>query len=365
MRPSGRGLRLLLGLGLALCLVPVARAVELQSIVRVKGQEPLQLRGMGLITGLPGTGDSRFTPMHRALFQAMNRLGSSVQSELEVATARNVALVAVTCEIPGVGGREGGRFDCFVTSIGTARGLGGGRLITTPLTGPRLDDDTAYAIAEGPISLEDEASPNHGRIELGARLLQDLYNPFVKCEETVTLVVDTSHATFVTASDIAERINTRFQAQLPPPSLVAYAVDARNVELLIPAFARRDPVRFLADVLRTPIPEPHTEARVVVNERTGTIVVTGEVEITPTLVAHRNLLLLPIGEVPIGVNPFVPLTGQDPPFPDTQRFLSVNPVNLNDLLLAFNRAQISADDQIEIIKELAKSGKLHAKVIYE
>lgn len=335
-------------------------APQIQSFCRLKGQEPIRLTGLGLVTGLNGTGDSRFTPMHSAVAEVLRKLGSPVLDLRELTTVRNVALVAISCEIPGVGGREGDVVECFVTSIGTARSLRGGRLLRAPLQGPVVSDPTAYAIAEGPVSIEDLTSPNHGRVTEGAKLTTDLFAPYIKCEDTITLVIDKAHAGFVTANRIASEINRRLSPQTTLP--LAQAVDARNVEIKIPEFAQSDVVRFVADIMEFEILAPHTQARVVVNERTGVIAVSGEVEMSPTLVTHRNLVIFPGGAIapPTPPNDLTPLVAPDPPFPQNPEL-----ANLNDLLIALNRAQVSADDKIAIIKELAKSGKLHAQVVYE
>lgn len=348
---------------LAVCLhlaATVQAAPQIQSFCRLKGQEPIRLTGLGIVTGLNGTGDSRFTPMHAAVAEVLRKLGTPVVDLRELTAVRNVALVAISCEVPGVGGREGDVLECFVTSIGTARSLRGGRLLRSPLQGPIVTDPTAYAIAEGPVSIEDLTVLNHGRVTEGAKLTTDLFAPYIKCEDTITLVVDKAHSGFVTANRIAAEINRRLSPQTDLN--LAQAVDARNIEVKIPPFARNDIVRFVADIMEFEIFAPHTQARIVVNERTGVIAVSGEVELTPVLITHRNLVVFPGGVVapPTPPNDMVPLVQPDPPFPANPEL-----ANLNDLLVALNRAQVSADDKIAIIKELAKSGKLHAKIIYE
>jgi flagellar P-ring protein FlgI len=349
-------------------------AVEIQSICRLKGQEPVTLRGIGLVTGLAGTGDQRIDVTSTALARSLELMGNPTLDVRAIAAARNVALVAVTCTVPAEGGREGESLDCFVTSIGNARGLLGGRLMMTALTGPRNDDQTVYAIAQGAITLEG-LDVNHARIEKGITLSQDLFAPFVACGDRITLVIDQSHASMTTADRIARRINDKFAAQLGGLVPIAQALDAKNVEVLIPPFHRENHVAFAADVLSTVLdPDSiHTQARVVINEKSGTIVVTGEVEIKPLMVAHRNLLVFGPNQADLALqaaqqaqlpNNFSPLVAAPPtsvpPFQDVPGL-----ANLNDLLFAMDRAQVGAEDKISIIKELDKSGKLHAVVIYE
>lgn len=347
-----------------------ATAVELQSVCRLKGQEPIRLRGVGLVTGLPGTGDQRIEVTSAALARSLELMGNPSLDLRSLASARNIALVSVSCTIPAEGGRDGDVFDCFVTSIGNARNLTGGRLMVTAMMGPRVEDASVYALAEGAISIEG-IDVNHARVENGAKLAQDLFAPFVACGDRMTLVIDPAHASMPTADRIARRINAEFAAQLGEPLDIARPIDAKNIEVLIPPFYHDDPVAFAADVLDTNVdPEViHTQARVIINEKSGDIVVTGEVELKPVLVAQRNLLVFPPGSAPpleseTIPNNFAPLV---PAYPSAQPPFQgmAGLANLNDLLFALDRAAVSADDKISIIKELAKTGKLHALVIYE
>ena len=276
--------------GVLLTVSPVF-GVELQSICRLKGQEPVVLRGIGLVTGLPGTGDQRVDITSAALARSLELLGNP--SDLKaVANSRNVAIVTITCTVPAEGGRDGESLDCFVTSIGNCVKPVGGRLMPTPLTGPRVDDKTVYALSEGAISVEG-LDINHTRIKKGAKLVQDLFAPFVLCGDRITLVIDQSHASMPTADRIARRINQEFSTQQGGLSSIAQAIDAKNIEVLIPLFYQEDKVAFAADVLDTVLDPDivNTQARVVVNEKSGTIVVTGEVELKPVMVAQRSLLI--------------------------------------------------------------------------
>lgn len=353
-------------------LAGMARATEIQNICRLKGQEPIVLTGLGLVTGLNGSGDTRFVPLHNAVAQAMGLLGNKVTSIRDLESIRNVALVAVSCEVSSVGAREGDRFDCFVTSIATARSLEGGRLLAAALTGPAVNDQTVYAIASGNVVLESDRVPNNGRVSGGAVMTTDLPAPFVKCNDRITLVIDNAHASFITSNQIAGQINKRFARQLSRDDeeevSIARALDAKNIEVFIPDFARENLVLFVADVMETKLDRNiiHTEARVIINDKSGEVTVTGEVELKPVMVAHKNFVVYPPGQAPLpGLgppppNPYTPLASTPPPFSNNPEL-----ANLADLLVAMNQLQLSAADRIAVIKELAKSGKLHAKVIYE
>src|SRR5690606_210301 len=145
-----------------------------------------------------GTGDQRLDITSAALARSLELMGNTPADLRSLASARNIALVSVTCTIPSVGGRDGDTFDCFVTSIGNARSLIGGRLMKTAMTGPRVADPTVYALSEGALSIEG-IDVNHARIENGSVLQQDLFAPFVACGDRITLVIDNSHASMPTA----------------------------------------------------------------------------------------------------------------------------------------------------------------------
>lgn len=362
----GRRLAAALAFVLVAWVVPLARGAEIHSICTVKGQEPVRLTGLGLVVGLNGSGDTRFTPMHAAIARALDLLGNPVGDLRDVTAIRNVALVSVQCEIPGAGGREGERFDAFVSSIGTAKSLAGGRLLRASLRGPITIDEKVYATAEGAVSIESRTDFNQGRIKDGSQLVEDFFSPFLRETETITLVLDPAHSTFSTANRVASAINSRIRPQVSRDGqlvTIAQAVDQKNIVVAIPPFAQSNVVAFVADVMQTQLdPDSiNTQARVVINERSGTIVVTGEVELTPVLLSQRNLILFPPGTIPVQTtaNEFTPLINAGPPAN------APLPAQLNDLLVALNRAQVSADDKIAIVKELAKSGKLHAKVSFE
>lgn len=353
-----------------------ARATEIQNVCRLKGQEPIRLTGLGLVTGLNGSGDSRFVPMHYAVAQAMAAFGNRVLNLKDLESVRNVALVSVSCEVNPHGGREGDRIDCYVSSIATARSLEGGRLLTAALTGPYTTDPTVkdapvYALAAGNVVIESDRSLNNGKVKDGAILIADLPAPFIKCNDRITLIIDDAHATFPTASLIAQQINKRMAVQLSDDAQtvqLARALDAKNIEVFIPDFYRDNVVLFVADVMQTRLDRNilHTEARVVINEKAGEITVTGEVELKPVMVSHKNLVIYPPGQAPPIVpgqvlpNDFTSLTPTPPPFQNNPEL-----ANLADLLAALNQLQLPAADKIAVVKELAKTGKLHAKVLFE
>lgn len=348
-------------LTLALALVCWAVAADanartqLKTICRVKGQEENTLQGLGFVVGLKGTGDGgNFLPTIRSLAKAMTVMGEPLGSKdglNELKNAKNVALVTVTATVPASGARQGDRIDCVVSSIGSAKDLSGGRLFLTPLIGPDRSNPRVYAFAQGPVRIENAQMPTTGRITAGCQLEAEFFNAFAK-DGKMTLVLDPNYADFQVAQNIADLINT----QMGPGSVgvdLAKALDQVNVEVVIPTQYREDPVMFVAMVLSLPVMDPPTGARVVVNERTGLIVMGGDVEIGPAVVSHKNIVI-ETDAPPAGGNAFVPLDSRDPEAP-----------KLKALVESLNALHVPSEDIIEIVKALDRDGKLHGQLILQ
>ena len=330
---------------------PADARTTLKSICRVKGQEENTLQGLGIVVGLSGTGDGgSFLPTVNSLAKVMTVMGEPLSQGglAELKDAKNVALVIVSATVPAAGARQGEKLDCVVSSIGSAKSLAGGRLFLTPLIGPDRDNPRVYAFAQGPISLEDETTTT-GRIHAGCRLETDFFNVFTK-DGKITLVLDKNHADFQVAQDVAELINSQlgFQSSRLP---LAKALDQTNIEVTIPSQYREHTVLFVSQVIGLPMLEPQTGARVVINERAGSIVITGEVEIGAVAVTHKNVLV-ETGTAAGGR--FVPLDLEE-----------TETAKLNALVQALNAVQVPTEDIIEIIKRLHRSGKLHGRLIIE
>ena len=324
----------------------------LRDICRVKGQEENVLHGVGIVVGLKGTGDGNFLPATTALAKIMTVLGEPLgQGGLaELKDAKNVALVAVTAVVPEAGSRQGDRIDCVVSSIGSAKDLTGGRLFHTALIGPDRNNPTVFAFAEGPITIED-TTVTTGRVHAGCRLEADLMNVFT-LDDKITLVLDQNHASFNVAQDVTEAINTSQLSFQSSGQLLAKAVNQANIEVAIPSQYREDPVLFVSQVLSLPALDVETGARVVINERAGSIVISGDVEIGAVVVTHRNVVI-ETGGVESN-DRFIKL---DPRETDTPK--------LTSLVKALNAVHLPNEDIIDIIKGLDRNGKLHAKLIIE
>jgi flagellar P-ring protein precursor FlgI len=343
------------GLLLAIALAAVAEAkTTLKSICRVKGQEENTLNGLGIVVGLKGTGDgSNFQPTIRSLQQMMNLMGRplNVEEAKVLKDAKNVALVTVSATVPAAGARQGDKIDCIVSAV-AAKSLLGGRLFMTPLMGgrPEPQNPRVFAFAEGPISLDEPTIVTNGRIHGGCRLEEDFYNVFTR-EGKINLVLDSGHADFEVAQDVAELINSQlgFQGNGQP---LAKAINQLNIEVGIPDQYRQDPVLFVSQVLALPMMEPQTGARVVINERAGSIVISGDVDIGAVVVTHKSVVVETGPSV--GGNQFHSIDVGETPSP-----------KLKALVEALNAVHVPTEDVIDIIKGLERNGKLHAQLIIE
>ena len=350
---------------------PLQARTLLKNICRVKGQEENTLQGLGLVVGLKGTGDSpNSLPTIRSLAQAIQLMGTPISKRGQVdlkEDVKNVALVVVTVTIPGVGARQGDLLDCTVSSIGGAKSLNGGQLFITAMQGPQIDNERVYAFAQGPIHIEDPKSvpPTTGKVFRGCRVEQDFYNPFIK-DGRITLVLNKNHADFQVAQEVAELINTQLGFQTRSGEL-AQAVNQENIVVQIPAQYREKPVSFVAQVLSLPMLELQTEARVVINERAGSIVIGGDVEIGAVVITHKNMVIDTTGGDAAAAGGagggggssappahFVPLETSAAPTP-----------KLKALVETLNTLKVPTEDVIEIIKGLERDGKLHGQLIIE
>jgi len=343
--------RVLAGMAVVVALLSApALAVRIEDITRLKGDRENKLIGLGLVVGLPGTGDGDdFLPAIRSLHQLLWRLGYEARSIRELEDAENVAVVSVSATLPPFA-REGDKIDVHVNAVGAAASIKGGRLLVTPLQGPR-ENSAVYALAEGPVSIPRGAVATSGQIVGGAILEEGFKTEFVK-DGGITLLLDRDNANFTTAGEIADVINEEIEA--PDARPVAVALDKAAVKVAIPPRYRRPEtlVPFISRIQQLHIIVANTEARVVINEKEGTVVITGDVEISPVIVTHKNLVVT-AGEAPLSAA-LVPVTSDR-----TDR------ARLRTLVDLFTQLKADPHDLIAVIKELKKAGKLHAKLIIE
>jgi len=304
MRPRRLPLLLVVLAAFLGCLVgrpSSARAEHLRDLVDASGARENQLVGYGLITGLNGTGDDVSVPFtSQSVLSMLRRLG--VQVDSNQIRLRNVAAVIVTAQLPAFS-KQGTKIDITVSSIGNAKSLTGGTLVQTMLKGA---DQKTYAVAQGSLVLGGfeakgssgssvkQGSTTSGRIPEGAIVEREIPAAII---EGGALRLELRTPGFTVASRIAEAVNAKFPG-------TATAVDGGAVKVKVPPGFETKTVELMAaleDIEVTPL----RRARVVINERTGTIVAGGDVRLAPAAIVHGNLTIT-VKEAPVASQPVAP-----------------------------------------------------------
>ncbi len=344
--------------------------VRIKDLTTVQGLDIRQYVGYGLVTGLNGTGDSRRTKFTtQSVINMLQRFGINVSNKQ--IQLRNVAAVMVTAEVPAFA-QAGDRVSVTISSIGDAKSLEGGVLLLTPLVD---ESGNLVAMAQGPITVGGFSiqttggggvRQNHtlvGKIPGGAVLKVDMGGRF-HMEDTLTLSLKEKDV--VTAQRIVAAINQRFSdstaVQTGPYAIQIHI--PREFQSVTEKFA------FLSEIQQLEI-EPDVPARVVINERTGTVVIGGNVRLLPASVAHGNL------SVEIKSNPIV---SQPPPFSqgqtvvvpntqatvyqDTGKLVSLTAAaTVQEVTQALNSLGVMPRDIIAILQALKEAGALQAEII--
>lgn len=346
-----------------------AGPVRLKDLVEFDGVRGNDLVGYGLVVGLNGTGDGlRNAPFTEEIMSSLlERLGVNVAGEEY--RPKNVAAVFVTAALPPFA-RAGGRIDVTISAIGDAKSLLGGTLIMTPLNGA---DGEIYAVAQGTIiaggvSAEGEAArvvqgvPTAGGIPSGARVEREVEFDFEGLD-TVRLALRAPD--FTTAGRIETVINREFGRG------VAVMLDAGTVSLDIGAANMRSPAHVLSRIESLQI-EPETRARVVVDQRSGTIVMGEDVRISRVAIAQGNLTLR-IEEAPTVVQPNPFSEGETIVVPRSNADITKAPgrglaeisgeTSLSDVVAGLNALGVAPHDMIDILKSINAAGALHAEFL--
>ena len=342
-----------------------ADAVRIKDLASFEGVRENQLVGYGLVVGLNGTGDSDQAKVQlQSIATMLERMGVSVSAaQMKV---KNVAAVMITATLPPFA-KQGNRIDVLVSSLGDAKSVAGGTLIMSPLKGA---DNQVYAVAQGSILTNSfafggqaaSAQKNHptaGTIPAGALVERELPNTLAGKNK---LRLNLGRADFTTAARVAAAINDKFGTE------VAATADPGSVAIAIPARYADRMIEFVS-VIETLDVRPDNIARVIVNERTGTIVMGDQVRISTVAVSHGNLSLV-IKETPQVSQP-APLSkgGETKVVPRTEmkveeeaRRLTVLPEGstIGDVVRALNTLGVTPRDLIGILQAVKASGALQA-----
>lgn len=348
---------------------PSARATTVGEIARIQGQGESVIAGIGLVVGLPGTGDSgKDLVIARPLAEVLKNSGVPIPELSDLRNAKSAALVWVSCTIPESGARTDDTFDCSVSVYLGAKSLKGGRLLVTPLRHTYRGGEV-YAFAEGELVIEDSSTPTVARIRHGTRVTRDVNAGRIP-GDSFTLVLRPYFSGWSAASSIASQITQEVYGRpdgelgsLPP---VATVLDDRTVRIDIPESERGNRAGFVADVMSTRIDAALLKlpAQVICNARSGAIIVTGDVEISPAAITHKDLTITTTipPPVPTAANPILETTRW------TEAGTRMSPVEkarLQDLLTVFKQLSIPVGEQIAVLEMLHKGGQLQARLIVD
>src|SRR5271154_1674263 len=380
--PSPRNLLIIaidasLSLGLCFRALPAEPTVStapapthiarLKDLTTVEGIRDNQLIGYGLVVGLAGTGDKQQTIFSvQTLANMLQRMGVNIQSQITTIQVRNIAAVFVTATLPPFS-RPGVELDVTVSSIGDAKSLYGGTLLLTPLSAP---DGQVYAVAQGELVLGGYSAggganskvvnhPNVGRIPMGALVERDSSVNLTKFTSVSLLLRDED---FDTAKDVASVINAELG------NAAARVVDSRRIEIAdVHAAGGTDLPGLMSRIGGLPV---HTKpvARVVVNERTGTLVLGGNVTIGPCAILHGNLSIEVTTELQVSQpGPFS--NGTTAVVPQTQVRAQESPLQVlqlkegatvEELVRGLQTIGASARDVVAILQAIRAAGALNS-----
>jgi flagellar P-ring protein precursor FlgI len=357
-----------------LCLVfsELVLADRIKDLANVAGVRNNQLTGYGLVVGLDGTGDQTSqTPFTvQSVVNMLTQFGITVPPGTNL-QLKNVAAVSVHADLPAFS-KPGQTIDVTVASIGNAKSLRGGSLLMAPMRGA---DGNVYAIAQGNLIVGGFGAsgndgsrvtvnvPSAGRIPNGATVERTVSSDFLTRE---SVVLNLHIPDFTTSNRLANLINETLGAG------TAQSIDAVSINIQAP----RDPMQrtsFLAHIENLEVDPGQAAARVIINSRTGTVVIGANVRVTPAAVSHGSLVVT-ISEQPFVSQPIAPFSdsGQTVVVPDSQvnieqekssMFLFQPGTSLDEIVQAVNRVGAAPGDLVAILEALKQAGALRAELV--
>jgi flagellar P-ring protein precursor FlgI len=351
-------------------------SVRIKELGRVDGVRENMISGYGIVSGLAGSGDSsRSQATLQSVANALREFGLNVTpAQL---SSRNVAAVLVAATLPPFA-RTGDRVDVIVSSMGDARSLTGGALLMTPLYGP---DRRIYALAQGAVSvggykfelnanMVQKNHPTTGIVPEGAMIEADLSAQVLAADGTLRLVL--FDPDYTTASRIASAVSEKLAAP-------AAAMDAGRVAIQVPQAERARLVDFVARLESLTV-QPDLRARVVINERTGTVVSGGGVKLSKISVAHGDLKVNIVTDFLVSQPNNFGFVGQQSPGVRTavvpQTRIEANESGMNsvtmadgatvsDLISALRQVKSTTREMIAILQSIKRAGALHAELVIQ
>ena len=354
----------------AFCLS--ANAARVKDLGQIEGFRANQLFGFGLVAGLTGTGDKQNTEFTvQTLANLLQDYNIRVNpNDVQV---KNVAAVMVTAEVPAFV-QPGTKLDATISSVGDASSLSGGILLLTPLKGP---DGKVYAVAQGPVSLGGgytaigvgaKISKDHqtaGRITAGVLLERAI--PSSVISQSGQVMINLSKPDFTTARRVAEALNRSAM------TIAAQALSPGVIAVDIPENFKGNPIGFISALEAIEV-APDNPARIVVNERTGTVIIDKNVRIAPVAVAHAGLhITIKTEQIVSQPNPFgrgetvvVPDTTLTVKEPERHQLIEIpggNGISLSEIVQALNSLGVTPRDLIAVFEALREAGALQAELV--
>lgn len=361
---------LIISIAITLLLSTPAKAERLKDMASIAGVRNNQIVGYGLVVGLSGTGDQTSqTPFTIQTFKnMMAQFGITVPDSV-TPQLKNVAAVSIHAEIPAFG-KPGQTIDITVSSIGNAKSLRGGSLLMTPLKGA---DGKIYAIAQGNLVVGGFGAeggdgskiqvnvPSVGRIPNGAYIERSVPSPFSKGDN---LVFNLHQSDFTTAKRVTDEINRLLG------SAVAHAMDATSIRVSAPRDMSQR-VTFLSVLENLHIQPGEGAAKIIINSRTGTIVIGQHVQVSPAAVSHGSLTVTisenldvsqpePFSEGETVVTTDSNVTVEQD---DNKMFLFEPGVSLDEIVRAVNQVGAAPGDLMAILEALKQAGALRAEIV--
>ena len=342
-----------------------SQAERIKDIASLEGARENQLVGYGLVVGLNGTGDKSLTTM-QSIANMLARMGMIVNAtDIQ---AKDTAAVIVTATLPAFP-KPGIRIDALVSAMGDAKSLQGGTLLLSPLKGP---DQKVYGLAQGPISLGgfgaasggstvQKNHPTAGRIPNGAIIERGLDVP-LKTGNDIHVVLHRSD--FTTAFQVSQTINRKMGGEY------AEAIDPSMIKVRIPDDFLGGVMGFITQIESLDV-STDTMAKVILNERTGTVVMGERIRISPVAISHGNLTIEVSTDYKVSQPmPFAPSTAQTIVVPQTKMevkeqkssLVEVSGVTLGEVVRALNALGVTPRDLIAIVQALKSAGALKVEL---
>ncbi len=347
------------------CVLSSARAERIKDIASFEGVRDNQLIGYGIVVGLDGSGDKGQATV-QSIVNMLLKMGITINPK--DINAKNTAAVMVTATFPPFA-KPGTKVDALVSTIGDAKSIQGGTLLLAPLKGP---DGKAYALAQGPVSIGGFSAgaegtvtqKNHltaGRVPEGVTIEKEV--PFTLGSGTETRLF-LHHADFTTANKVAQEINQALNGDY------AFAVDPSSIKVIVPLQYNDNPVGLMTKVEMLDV-QVDMPARIVINERTGTVIIGDNVKISPVAVAHGALTIEIKKQQKVSQPlPFAPEKAETVVVPEAEvtakeekAFLvQISGVTLGEIVRALNALGVTPRDLIAILQALKASGALRAEL---